>query len=79
MDWTKREGTTRKVEPYAKLLEKEKFSFHRVISKFVLEHNIPPDLMLNLDQTPSSYVSPYYEPQVQYFQLIDVVLLFLML
>ena len=52
MDWIKREGTTRKVEPYAKLLEKEKFSFHRVISKFVLEHN----LMLNLDQTPSSYV-----------------------
>ena len=52
MGWIKREGTTRKVEPYAKLLEKEKCSFHRVISKFVLEHNIPPDLMLNLDQTP---------------------------
>ena len=40
-----------------KVLEEEKFSFQRTISKFVLEHDILLDLVLNLDQTPLSYVS----------------------
>ena len=40
-----------------KVLEEEKFSFQRTISKFVLEHDILLDLKLNLDQTPLSYVS----------------------
>ena len=58
MDWVKRKGTTEEVEPCAKFLEAEKCSFERAISKFVSEHDIPLDLVLNLDQTPLSYVSP---------------------
>ena len=57
MDWVKSKGTTGKAEPVAKkFLEEEKFSFQRVISKFVSEHNIPLVLVLNLDQTPLSSV-----------------------
>ena len=57
MDWVKSKGTTGKAEPVAKKsLEEEKFSFQRVISKFVSEHNIPLVLVLNLDQTPLSSV-----------------------
>ena len=58
MDWVKRKGTTGKVEPSEKFLEEEKFTFQRAISQIVLEHAIPLDLALNLDQTPLSYVSP---------------------
>ena len=35
MDWVKRKRTTGKVEPCAKFLEKEKFSFPCAISRFV--------------------------------------------
>ena len=41
MDWIKREGTTEKVEPCVKFLKEEKFSFRRVITEFVSEHDIP--------------------------------------
>ena len=58
MDWVKRKGTTGKVEPCAKFLEETKSSFQRTISIFASDHVIPLDLMLNLDQTPLSYVSP---------------------
>ena len=58
MDWVKRKGTTGKVEPSEKFLEEEKFTFQRAISQIVLEHDIPLDLVFNLDQTPLSYVSP---------------------
>ena len=58
MDWVKRKGTTGKVEPCPKFLEEEKFTFQRAISKFVSDHDIPLELVLNLDQTPLSYVSP---------------------
>ena len=54
----KRKGTTGKVEPCLKFLEEEKFKFQRTISKFVSDDDIPLELMLNLDQTPLSYVSP---------------------
>ena len=57
MDWVKRKGTTGKVEPSEKFLEEEKFTFQRAISHIVLEHDIPLDLVFNLDQTPLSYVS----------------------
>ena len=59
MVWLKRKGTTGKVEPCAKFLEKEKCLFQRAISKFVSEHDIPLDLVLNLDQTPVFYVLLY--------------------
>ena len=58
MDWVKRKGTTLKVEPCPKFLEQEKFTFQRAISKFVSDHDVPLELVLNLDQTPLSYVSP---------------------
>jgi len=58
MEWVKRKGTTGKVELSEKFLDEEKFSYQREISKVVLEHDIPLDLVLNLDQTPLSYVSP---------------------
>ena len=47
MDWMKKEGTARKVGPCSKFLEEENFLFQRAISKFVLEHDIPLDLLLN--------------------------------
>ena len=58
MDWVKRKETTGKVEPCSKFLEEEKFTFQRVIAKAVSDHDIPMELVLNLDQTPLSYVSP---------------------
>ena len=58
MEQVKRKGTTRKVEPLKKFLQEEKFSFQREISRVVLEQDIPLDSVLNLDQTPFSYVSP---------------------
>ena len=36
----------------------EKFTFQRAIAKAVSDHDIPMELVLNLDQTPLSYVSP---------------------
>ena len=40
------------VEPCVNFLEEEKFLFEGAISKFVSEHDIPLDLVLNIDQTP---------------------------
>ena len=52
MDWVKRKGTTGKVEPCSKFLEEEKFTAQRAIAKAVSDHDIPMELVLNLDQTP---------------------------
>ena len=43
MNWTKRKGTTRKVEPSKKFLEEEKFTFQRKISNVILDHGCPFD------------------------------------
>ena len=56
LDWTKRKGTTEKVDPSDQLLMEEKLMLQRNISTAILEHDIPEDLALNLDQTPLSYV-----------------------
>lgn len=58
MKWTKRKGTTGKVEPSQQFLAEEKLTFQRNISSIIKDHDIPKDLILNLDQTPLSYVSP---------------------
>ena len=58
MDWVKRKATTGKVEPSTKFLAEEKFTFQKAISTYVYDHDIPTDLIINLDQTPLSYVSP---------------------
>ena len=54
----KRKGTTGKVEPCSTFSEEEIFTFQRAIAKAVSDHGIPMELVLNLDQTPLSYVSP---------------------
>ena len=52
MDWVKRKGTTGKVEPCSKFLEEKKFTFQPVIAKAISDHDIPMELVLNLDQIP---------------------------
>ena len=58
MDWVKRKATTGKVEPSTQFLAEEKFTCQKAISTYVHDHDIPTDLIINLDQTPLSYVSP---------------------
>ena len=41
-----------------KVYRRRKIYFQRAIFKFVLEHYIPVDLVLNLDETSLSYISP---------------------
>ena len=50
LTWSKRKGTTGKVA-------EEKFTFQRNISALVSEHDIPPSLIINIDQIPLSYVN----------------------
>ena len=58
MKWVKRKGTTGKVEPSPQLLAEEKFTFLREIASAVYNNYIPKELIINLDQTPLSCVSP---------------------
>ena len=58
MEWVKRKATTGKVEPSTRFLAEEKFTFQKAISIYVYDHDIPTGLIINLDQTPLSYVSP---------------------
>ena len=58
MNWTKRKGTTGKIEPSKQLLLEEKLTFQKKISGVIFEHDISKELIINLDQTPLSYVSP---------------------
>ena len=57
MKWTKRKGTTGRVEPSQQFLDEEKLTFQRNISTIIEDHDIPKDLILNVDQAPLSYVS----------------------
>ena len=57
MNWTKRKGTTGKVEPLKSFFSKKIF-FQRKLSNVLLDHGVPSALVLNLDQAPLSYVSP---------------------
>ena len=41
-----------------KVYRRRKIYIQRAIFKFVLEHYIPVDLVLNLDETSLSYISP---------------------
>ena len=58
LNWSKRKGTTGKIEPSLQFLAEEKFTFQRAISTAISSHDIPNFLVLNTDQTPLSYVSP---------------------
>ena len=52
LNWTKRKGTTGKVEPSKKFLDEEKFTFQRNISKAILENHIPKEFGLDSKQDP---------------------------
>ena len=54
MKWAKRKGTTGKVEPSQQFLEEEKLTLQINISTIIEDHDIPKDLILNLDETPLS-------------------------
>ena len=58
MDRVIRKGTTGKVDPSAQFLAEGKFTFSRAISTVFFNHDIPADLVINLDQAPLSYISP---------------------
>ena len=58
MKWTKRKGTTGKVEPSQQFLDEEKLTFQRNISTIIEDYDIPKDLILHLDQTSLSYFAP---------------------
>ena len=51
------QGTTGKVDPSPQFLAEEKSAFQRNISALVSEHDIPPSLIIKIDQTPLSYVN----------------------
>ena len=58
LKWSKRKGTNGKVDSSPQVLAEEKFTFQRKISTAILEHDIPAPLVVNLDETPLSDVSP---------------------
>ena len=58
MAWSKRKGTTGKIEPSEQFLLEEKLTFQRQISTVINDHDTSKDLIVNLDQTPLSYVRP---------------------
>ena len=58
MNWVKIKDTTGKIEPFQQLLLEEKLTFRKKISGAIFYHDIPKELIVNLNQTPLSYVSP---------------------
>ena len=54
MEWSRRKGTTGKIESSNQFLVEEKLTFQRCIASIIEEHDIPKELILNLDQTPLS-------------------------
>ena len=49
MKWSKRKGTTSKVDPSPRFLAEEKFIFQRTISTAILEHDILAALVVDLN------------------------------
>ena len=73
MNWTKRKGTTGKTEPSKQFLLEEKLTFQRKISGVIFEYDIPKELIINLDQTLLSYVSPgKYTFDVKYLKTVPI-------
>ena len=58
MNWVKIKDTTGKIEPFQQLLLEEKLTFRKKISGAIFYHDSPKELIVNLNQTPLSYVSP---------------------
>ncbi len=57
MGYTKRLGTTGRPPIPKGIFDECRLTFLQDISSKVTEYNIPPELVINADQTPSSYVS----------------------
>ena len=57
MDWTKRRGTTAKREMNSALYDELSFSWKKDIASLILQHDIPEELIFNLDQTPLALVA----------------------
>ena len=57
-NWVKRKEATGQVETLEQFLKEKKISFQRALSQVVIEHDILPELVINLDQTPLLYISP---------------------
>ena len=66
MSWTKRKGTTGKVEPSKKFLENEKITFQIKfpVSSWIMIYRVK--LAINLDKMPLSYV--YKKPPEVFFK-----------
>ena len=58
MNWVKRKGTTGKIEPFQQFFLEKKLPFQKKISGAIFYHDTPKELIVSLDQTPLSYVSP---------------------
>ena len=58
INWTTKKGTTGKIKSSKQFILDEKLTFQKKISGVIFEHDIPKELIINLDQTPLSYVSP---------------------
>ena len=56
IEWYKRKGTIGEIEQSKQFLLEEKLTFQRRISSIIEEHDVPKELILNLDQT-LSYIS----------------------
>ena len=52
-----RKDTTGKIKPSEQFSVEEKLTFQRRILSIIQEHDIPKELILNLDQTPLSYIA----------------------
>lgn len=56
MNWSNRKGTTAKASIAPGLIREVGFAFYKQVSEIVHAHNIPPKLIINIDQTPLPYV-----------------------
>ena len=56
MNWVNRKSTTSKPLIAPGLIQEVGFSFFKEISEVVQAHNIPPELIINIDQTPLPFV-----------------------
>ena len=54
----KRKGTTGKIEPSQQFFLEKKSTFRQKLFGAIFYHDIPKELIVNLDQTPLFYVSP---------------------
>ena len=56
MKWTKRKGTTAKPTIAPGLIKEVGLTFYKDIAEIVQTLNIPPELIINIDQTPIPYI-----------------------